>query len=420
MKGFVLWFTGLSGSGKSTLATRVAAELEARGRVVQIVDGDEFRRALSKGLTFSREDRDENVRRIGFVARLLAKAGACAITAAISPFREIRDEQRSKSERFVEVYCRASLDALVLRDPKGLYAKALAGEIKQFTGVDDPYEEPLAPEVVVETDRESVDASVERILAVLETHGLLDPARDDDALTPPWGDAAAEERMDPASLAGSTGDASGIEDFLASGLLAPVTCAMNDKDAAKVARTGRLESGKAFPFVVSANARHAAHPRLASALRSELRDASAGRGRVAGFVLLRDWDRAHEHLARVGLEVLGRMWIVATERAARSIPANVSAHASMTVQRVPNLDESVLASGRAFALTQVIVARNIGFAEIVLDLPERFDTNPGVLCQGRDFLSDLTDAELGVRILASGPVRPGDGRPADTARTQGA
>ena len=160
MTGFVLWFTGLSGSGKSTLATRVAAELEARGRVVQIVDGDEFRRALSKGLTFSREDRDENVRRIGFVARLLAKTGACAITAAISPFREIRDEQRGKSEHFIEVYCRASLDALVTRDPKGLYAKALAGEIKQFTGVNDPYEEPLAPEVV---GREGLDFALERL-----------------------------------------------------------------------------------------------------------------------------------------------------------------------------------------------------------------------------------------------------------------
>ncbi|HSN96783.1 MAG TPA: adenylyl-sulfate kinase, partial [Candidatus Nanopelagicales bacterium] len=138
MPGFVVWFTGLSGAGKSTLSALLAAELSARGVHVEVLDGDEVRTHLSKGLGFSREDRDTNVRRIGFVAKLLARAGACAITAAISPYRAIRDEQRAQIPRFVEVYCACTLDALAARDPKGLYKKALAGEIKQFTGIDDP------------------------------------------------------------------------------------------------------------------------------------------------------------------------------------------------------------------------------------------------------------------------------------------
>ncbi len=173
--GFTLWFTGLSGAGKSTLAVAVARELEAQGRRVEILDGDEVRTHLSKGLGFSREDRDTNVRRIGYVARLLSRNGVIAITAAISPYREIRDEiRRAHEAAFVEVFVECPLDALVARDVKGLYAKALRNEIPHFTGVSDPYEPPLAPEVVVRSDREQVEESRSKILEWLQGRGLIE------------------------------------------------------------------------------------------------------------------------------------------------------------------------------------------------------------------------------------------------------
>lgn len=179
MAGFVVWFTGMSGAGKSTLAGLLSTELAARGVHVEVLDGDEVRTHLSKGLGFSREDRDTNVRRIGFVAKLLARAGACAITAAISPYRAIRDEQRAQIPRFVEVYCSCAIPSLVARDPKGLYQKALAGEIKSFTGLDDPYEPPERPELVVHTDREPKEESLARILLKLEELGYI-PSRGGD------------------------------------------------------------------------------------------------------------------------------------------------------------------------------------------------------------------------------------------------
>ncbi|MFO1010911.1 MAG: adenylyl-sulfate kinase [Planctomycetota bacterium] len=173
-QGFILWFTGLSGSGKSTLSNHVAPLLRERGLRVEILDGDEVRENLSKGLTFSKEDRDTNVRRIGFVANLLARNGVVAITAAISPYRAIRDELRAKADApFVEVFVDAPLAVVEARDPKGLYKKARAGAIPQFTGVTDPYEPPLRPEVVVRTGEESIEASGERILAYLRSRGLL-------------------------------------------------------------------------------------------------------------------------------------------------------------------------------------------------------------------------------------------------------
>lgn len=173
MPGFVLWFTGLSGAGKSTMSALVAEELRRRGVHVEVLDGDEVRTHLSKGLGFSKEDRDINVRRIGFVAKLLARAGACAITAAISPYREIRDEQRARIDRFVEVYCACPIDALAARDPKGLYKRALAGEIPHFTGIDDPYEPPLSPEVTLFTDRETREESLAKVLSKLESLGYV-------------------------------------------------------------------------------------------------------------------------------------------------------------------------------------------------------------------------------------------------------
>lgn len=180
-KGFVLWFTGLSGSGKSTLAEALAPILRERGRKVEILDGDVVRTNLSKGLGFSQEDRDINIRRIGFVADLLARNGVGAITAAISPYREIRDENRKLVEGdggvFVEVHAAATVEQCEARDVKGLYAKARAGEIKGFTGIDDPYEEPNAPEVRCETGVDAEDTSLQQILGYLEAQELVPQAR---------------------------------------------------------------------------------------------------------------------------------------------------------------------------------------------------------------------------------------------------
>ncbi|MFL6213492.1 MAG: adenylyl-sulfate kinase [Blastocatellia bacterium] len=167
-KGVTLWFTGLSGAGKTTLARIVENELRNRGHKVEVLDGDVVRTNLSKGLGFSKEDRDTNIRRIGFVCNLLTRNEVIAIAAAISPYRDIRDEVRRDIGAFVEVFVKCPIDVLAERDVKGLYKKALAGEIKNFTGIDDPYEEPLAPEVVVETDRETPEQSAARIIAKLE------------------------------------------------------------------------------------------------------------------------------------------------------------------------------------------------------------------------------------------------------------
>jgi adenylylsulfate kinase len=176
--GFTLWLTGLSGAGKSTLAEAIRDRLRQRGHRVEVLDGDGVRAHLSKGLGFSKEDRDINVRRIGYVARLLSRNGVIAITAAISPYRETRDQVRREAEAaFVEVFVACTLDELVRRDRKGLYAKAIAGDITQFTGVSDPYEPPLAPDVTVHTDLEQVDESVDTIVSLLERHGLVHSAR---------------------------------------------------------------------------------------------------------------------------------------------------------------------------------------------------------------------------------------------------
>ncbi len=172
-EGFTLWFTGLSGAGKSTLATLAAVELRNRGHRVEILDGDEVRTNLSKGLGFSKEDRDTNIRRIGYVCRLLARNGVVAISAAISPYRAIRDEVRAQHDRFFEVYVKCPLETLVERDIKGLYKRALKGEIPAFTGVSDPYEEPLNPELVVESHIESVEQSLARLIGALEAQRLI-------------------------------------------------------------------------------------------------------------------------------------------------------------------------------------------------------------------------------------------------------
>jgi len=172
-KGFTLWFTGMSGAGKSTISEAIERRLRALGARVEVLDGDVVRTHLSRGLGFSREDRDENIRRIGFVCELLTRNGVIAIVAAISPYRAVREEVRGRIENFVEVYVECPVEVLAERDVKGLYRKALAGEIANFTGISDPYEPPAAPEVTVHTSSETVEQSAERIWATLERLGLV-------------------------------------------------------------------------------------------------------------------------------------------------------------------------------------------------------------------------------------------------------
>ena len=177
-RGVTVWFTGLSGAGKTTIGHKLESLLRDRGLKVEVLDGDIVRTHLSKGLGFSQEDRDTNIRRIGFVAHLLQRNGVAVICSAISPYREIRDENRAMIGDFVEVYAKCPIDVLAERDVKGLYKKAIAGEIANFTGVSDPYEEPLNAEVVLETDKESVDESLSKLVAKLEELGYLAPARE--------------------------------------------------------------------------------------------------------------------------------------------------------------------------------------------------------------------------------------------------
>jgi adenylyl-sulfate kinase len=172
-KGFTLWFTGMSGAGKSTISRQLELRLRERGAKVEVLDGDVVRTHLSKGLGFNKEDRDENIRRIGFVCELLSRNGVIAIAAAISPYRAVRDEVRARIPNFVEVYVECPVDVLAERDVKGLYKRALAGEIPQFTGISDPYEAPLSPEVRVNSSQESPEESVEKIWATLERLGLV-------------------------------------------------------------------------------------------------------------------------------------------------------------------------------------------------------------------------------------------------------
>jgi len=178
-EGFVVWFTGLPSSGKSTLAQRLKEELIKRGFRVEVLDGDVVREHISRGLGFSKEDRDENIRRIYHVAYLLKRNGVVVITAAISPYRKIRQEARELLKDFVEVYASCPVEKCIERDVKGMYKKALAGEIKNFTGIDDPYEPPENPEVVCETDKETVEESVKKIINKLIEMGYIEPTDED-------------------------------------------------------------------------------------------------------------------------------------------------------------------------------------------------------------------------------------------------
>ncbi len=244
--GFVIWMTGLSGAGKSTIAERLREELTAVGRPPEVLDGDEVRTHLSKGLGFSKEDRDTNIRRIGYVARVLARNGAPVITAAISPYRDVRDEVRAATRGFVEVYVRCSIDELVRRDVKGLYRKALAGEVANFTGVSDPYEPPLHPEVVVDSERETVAESVASIMQTLVRLGYVGgPLHERFGSDEDRGAAADLPRVD-------VGPREGADLYmLASGALAPLTGFMSGADYRAVIDTGRLASGSPFTIPVT-------------------------------------------------------------------------------------------------------------------------------------------------------------------------
>lgn len=173
-QGFTVWFTGLSGAGKTTIADAIEPLLRERGITkLEKLDGDVVRTHLSKGLGFSKEDRDTNIRRIGWVAEVLTRNGVCVLASAISPYREIRDEVKAGVGNFVEVFVKCSLEELTRRDVKGLYEKAIKGEIKNFTGVSDPYEEPLNADVVVDSEKEELSESVAKVLAKLESLGYV-------------------------------------------------------------------------------------------------------------------------------------------------------------------------------------------------------------------------------------------------------
>jgi sulfate adenylyltransferase/3'-phosphoadenosine 5'-phosphosulfate synthase len=295
--GFVVWFTGLSGSGKSTLAAMLSAELRARGVHVEVLDGDEVRTHLSKGLTFSREDRDTNVRRIGFVAKLVARSGACAMTAAISPYRDVRDELRGQIGNFVEIYCECSIPALSARDPKGLYKKALAGEIKHFTGVDDPYEAPGSPEVVVHTDRETKEQSLARIVARLEDMGLVAAqgglaAKGGDGLIAPHGGELCNRYVKAGAESASGLPVLDLDEraasdlgMIASGAFSPLKGFMGSKDYLKVVRAMRLENGLPWPLPITLAASPGATRGLAPGARVALR---APDGQLVGTIDVAD------------------------------------------------------------------------------------------------------------------------------------
>jgi len=190
-QGFTVWFTGLSGSGKTALALKLEEVLRERGLKVERLDGDIVRKSLTRDLGFSKEDRDMNIERVTFVAKLLTRNGVAVLCSFISPYRERRAKSRAEIGHFVEAYCKASLDALLERDVKGLYKRALAGEIQNFTGVSDPYEEPGNAEVVVETDKETIEESLAKIVRKLEELSYVPPATTDDAYS-----AAEEEEVE--------------------------------------------------------------------------------------------------------------------------------------------------------------------------------------------------------------------------------
>jgi sulfate adenylyltransferase/3'-phosphoadenosine 5'-phosphosulfate synthase len=307
--GFTIWLTGLSGAGKSTIAQALDQALRERQRHVEILDGDEVRENLSKGLGFSKEDRDTNIRRIAYVAKLVSRSGGVAITAAISPYRAIRDEARANVGDFVEVYVHCPLDVLVKRDTKGLYAKALRGEIQQFTGVSDPYEEPLHAEVVCNTDVETPDQSVRKILDKLESLGYLAPS--DGQIAPHGGQlvnriatsAQARElqpRLSTLPRVQLTARAVWDLDMIGVGAFSPLTGFMTHADYTSVVERMRLANGLPWSIPITLSATDEEAARLQPGSEVALVDAN---GDVRGVLSLeeifrRDVDREAELVYR--------------------------------------------------------------------------------------------------------------------------
>jgi ATP sulfurylase/adenylyl-sulfate kinase len=294
VSGFTIWLTGLSGAGKSTLARALERALTERGRHVEVLDGDEVRENLSKGLGFSKEDRDSNIRRIAYVARLVTRSGGVAITAAISPYRATRDEARGQIGSFVEVFVRCPLPALVQRDTKGLYAKALRGEIAQFTGVSDPYEEPLAAEVVVDTDIESVSESAAKVLHRLEALGFLRPL--DGQIAPHGGTLvnrlvarperrALEERLITLPRVQLNARALADLDLIGVGAFSPLTGFLGRADYDSVVERMRLANGLPWSIPITLSATPAEVDALGDAAEVALTDAD---GDVRGVLRLRE------------------------------------------------------------------------------------------------------------------------------------
>ncbi|MFQ5458126.1 MAG: adenylyl-sulfate kinase, partial [Myxococcota bacterium] len=210
--GFTLWFTGLSGAGKTTVSEIVEATLRERGLKVEVLDGDVVRTHLSKGLGFSREDRDTNIRRIAFVSHLLSRNGVIVLVAAISPYRQTRDEARAMIGRFVEVFVQCPLEVCMERDVKGLYAKAIKGEIKGFTGVSDPYEEPERPEVSLETHKEAPEMSARRVIATAERLGYIPAPAIGEGAYAPEEEKEIKKRLEKMGYLDGDGEARGSED----------------------------------------------------------------------------------------------------------------------------------------------------------------------------------------------------------------
>jgi len=272
MSGFVIWFTGLSGSGKSTLAAMLSAKLQHQGIHTEVLDGDVVRKNLSKGLGFSKEDRDININRIGFVASLVANSGGCAITAAISPYKAVRAAQRALVSSFVEVYCDCQLDELIKRDPKGLYKKALAGEIKGFTGIDAPYEKPINPEITLNTFTETAEESLDKILNKLQELGLINTntTTTKGLIAPHGGTLVNRESIFAiaSSFTKVTLDERTACDLrmIGEGGYSPLTGFMNEKDYLKVVKEMRLENGLpwAIPIVLPVSQEQAGKIKLRS------------------------------------------------------------------------------------------------------------------------------------------------------------
>ena len=289
-KGVTVWFTGLSGAGKSTIAERLLAALRERGLKAELLDGDAVRANLSKGLGFSKEDRDTNIRRIGFVSDLLTRNGVVSIVAAISPYREVRDEVRAGTGRFIEVHVHASIEELVRRDVKGLYEKALKGEIPNFTGVSDPYEEPMNPEVFLDTEEESIEESLGKVLSALETGGHS--VRRGESIAPHGGElvdrmASPEEAREIRERAPGlprltlSARESADLDLIAVGAMSPLAGFMNRADYEGAVSGMRLADGTLWSLPVTLSAPPDIAASLGTGAEAALHDAA---GRLVGLI----------------------------------------------------------------------------------------------------------------------------------------